>query len=308
MQTVFKKFLRAERLATGGTVIQYNRMRISVIIPTLNAGASLEKLISMLLLQDNPPLEIIIIDSSSSDNTVDIAKGCGAKTIQIPRQAFNHGKTRNHAAMEAEGDILVFMTQDAMPMNNTFLRTLTAPLTVADIAATFGRHIPGPDASAPEKFARYFNYPDKGSVKGMEDIKKYGIKTFFSSNVCSAMKKELFIKAGKFHEGVRLNEDMLITAKFILNGYKVAYVPEAMVIHSHNYSLLKQFRRYYNIGASIKKNKWILGYAQAEGEGIKFVREQILFVMRQQKYLWIPYILLEAATKFAGYRIGLIAG
>ena len=283
-------------------------METSVIIPTLNAGRSIGKLLSMLLSQDLESTEIIIIDSSSDDNTVDIAKKFGVKTMVIPRQAFNHGKTRNIAALEAQGDIIVFMTQDALPVDNTLLSKLTAPLKSSDVAATFGRHIPRTDASPLEVFLRYSNYPDKGSVKGFDDIKRYGIKTFFSSNVCSSLKKEHFLKVGMFPEGIRANEDMLITGKFILQGYKVAYVPGAMVIHSHNYSLLEQFSRYYNIGSSIRNNRWIREYTKAEGEGIKFMKEQIRFVLKQRKYFWLPYIFLESAAKYAGYRTGLITG
>lgn len=283
-------------------------MRISIIIPTLNASENIKKLLSMLQAQDIKFAEIIIIDSSSVDNTVDIAKRFGAKTIVIPGYTFNHGKTRNRAAIEAHGDILVFMTQDALPLNDMLLRNLTTPLQMSDVAATFGRHIPRSEASPLEVFARQFNYPDTGSIKGIDDIKQYGIKTFFFSNVCSAIKKEFFLKAGMFPEGIRANEDMLIAAKLILSGYKVAYVPEAMVIHSHNYSLLKQLRRYYNIGSSFKNNRWILKYTQAEGEGIRFVKEQARFVLKQRHYFWIPYIFLESLTKFMGYRIGLIAG
>jgi rhamnosyltransferase len=283
-------------------------MRISVIIPTLNAGACIGKLLSILRSQGTPPAEIIVIDSSSADNTVKIAEESGAKTMVIPRREFNHGKTRNVAAAGAKGDILVFMTQDALPVDNTLLRTLTTPLSEPDIALAFGRHLPRPDASPLEIFARHFNYPDKGSVKGMNDIRDYGIKTFSSSNVCSAIKKDFFLNAGMFPEGVRANEDMLMAARLILQGYRVAYVPDARVIHSHNYSLLKQFRRYYNIGSSLKNNKWILDYARPEGEGMRFIKEQARFVMKQHRFFLIPYIFLESVTKYAGFRIGLIAG
>ncbi len=283
-------------------------MRISVIIPTLNAGADIGKLLSKLLSQDIKPLEIIIIDSSSEDNTVDIAKGLGAKTIVIPRRSFNHGKTRNTAAVEAKGDILVFVTQDALPMDNTLINRLTEPLKRPDIAAAYGRHIPKDDALPLEVFARHFNYPEIGVIKGMDDLKKYGIKTFFFSDVCSAIKTKSFFKVGMFSEGIKANEDMLIAAKLIVNGYKVAYVPEAKVIHSHNYSLLKQFRRYFNIGSSLKVNRWIFNYARPEGEGLRFIKEQIRFVVDQRRSFWIPYIFLESVTKYAGFKIGLIAG
>jgi len=283
-------------------------MKISVIIPTFNAGDRLRNLLSMLKSQDTPPLEIIVIDSSSADNTVKIAEESGAKTMVIHKRAFNHGGTRNMAAARAGGDVLVFMTQDALPEDNTLLSALTSPLNEPYIAVTFGRHIPRPDASLLEIFARHFNYPDEASVKGINDIRDYGIKTFFSSNVCSAVRKDLFLKVGMFPEGVRANEDMLIAARLILQGYKVAYVPDARVIHSHSYSLLKQFRRYYNIGSSLKNNKWVLDYTRPEGEGMKFIKEEMRFVLKRHRFLLVPYILLESVTKYAGFRIGLIAG
>lgn len=283
-------------------------MKITVIIPTLDAGSSIRELLSRLNLQDTKPSEIIVIDSSSQDDTVNIAQSLGAKTIIIPRHTFNHGTTRNRAASEAGGDTLVFMTQDALPEDNTLLTKLTAPLQVSDIAATFGKQVPRTDATPLEVFAKQFNYPDTGAIKGRDDIKRYGIMTFRLSNVCSAIKKELFMKVGMFPEGVRANEDMLISAQFILNGYRVAYIPGAVVIHSHEYSLLKLFRRYYNIGSSIRTHKWILTYAEPEGEGIKFMKGQIRFVLRQRKYFWIPIIFLESLAKYAGYKFGLIAG
>ena len=283
-------------------------MNLSVIIPTFNAGTYIRKLIERLRSQTVQPFEIIIIDSSSKDATVQIAEELGARTTIIPKYMFNHGSTRNKAAGEAEGNILVFMTQDALPFDNQLLKILSDPLKHPDVAAAFARHIPNPDASLLEIFARSFNYPEQSSIKGMTDIKTYGIKTFFSSNACSAIKKEAFLKAGMFSEGVRANEDMLLSARLILNGYKIAYVSEAKIIHSHDYSLLKQCSRYYNIGSSLRRNDWILKYAKVEGEGVRYVREQILFVVKQRKYILIPYIFLEAIMKYIGFRLGLIFG
>ncbi len=283
-------------------------MRISVIIPTLNAGASIGKLLSKLFSQTIPPFEIIVIDSSSSDPTVNIAEGIGAKTIVIPQAAFNHGGTRNRAAMEAKGDILIFMTQDALPCDAILIEKLTAALKDSTVAAAFGRHVPHQNASLLEAFARKFNYPEKGAIKGIDDVKDYGIKTFFFSNVCSAIIKDVFLKAGLFPEGVPSNEDMLLAAKLIINGHKIAYVPDAKVIHSHNYSLSKQFGRYYNIGSSLRKSGWVLQYARPEGEGARFMKEQVLFVIKRKKYILLPYIFLETFAKYAGFRLGLITG
>ena len=283
-------------------------MKISLIIPTLNAGSQMETLLSGVSTQDMKPYETIVIDSSSGDATVDIAQRFGAKTIVIPRQTFNHGGTRNLAAREAKGDVLVFMTQDAFPLDNGLLGNLTAPLAAHDIAGAYGRHVPRHDASPPEIFARQFNYPESSVIKSMSDLSTCGIKTFFFSNVCSAVKKEIFFRVGMFPEGVGSNEDMLLAARLILSGQKVAYVPAARVIHSHTYSLLRLFTRYYNIGSSLKSNNWVLKYARSEREGLRFLKEELRFLLSGRRYRWIPYIFLEALAKYAGYRIGLIAG
>ncbi len=283
-------------------------MRISLIIPTLNAGSHMEALLSGLSTQDVKPYETIVIDSSSDDATVEIARRFGARTVVIPRRTFNHGATRNLAAGKAAGDILVFMTQDALPFDNRLLGNLVAPLAEQDIAAAYGRHVPRDDASPPEIFARQFNYPEVPAIKSMGDLSTGGIKTFFFSNVCSAFKREPFLEAGMFPEGVRANEDMVLAAKIILKGYRVAYVPQAMVIHSHSYSLFRLFTRYYTIGSSLKSNDWILKYARSEGEGLRFIKDEFHFLLNRQRYAWIPYIFLEALAKYAGYRIGLIAG
>lgn len=283
-------------------------MQISIIIPTLNAGRHIEKLLYALWKQDRKPSEIIIIDSSSEDNTVSLAKGLAAKTIIIPRHEFDHGRTRNKAAMEAKGDILIFMTQDALPFDDTLITKLTETLKLPKVAAAYARHIPRPEATLLETFTRKFNYPDKKLIKGKEDIEKYGIKTFFFSNVCSAIKKEAFMDAGRFKEGIRLNEDMLLSARLILNGHQVAYAAEARVLHSHNYSLRQQLSRYYSIGSSLRNNAWILRYVTAEGEGMRFIKGQLRFVLEQHRYSLIPYIMLESLAKYAGYRIGRLAG
>jgi rhamnosyltransferase len=283
-------------------------MKLSIIIPTFNAGTYIRELLEKLQSQTQQPYEILVIDSSSNDNTVSIAEELGARTRVIPKELFNHGSTRNSAAKEASGDVLVFMTQDALPVDNQLLYNLSRPLEQPFVAAAFARHIPKANASLLERFAREFNYPEQSLIKRLDDVKTHGIKTFFFSNVCSAMKKELFFKVGMFPDGIRANEDMIISAKLIVNGYKIAYVPEAKIFHSHNYSLLKQCHRYYNIGSSLRNNRWILDYAKAEGEGTQFLKEQLLFVMKKGKFALIPYIFLETIAKYIGFRFGIIAG
>lgn len=284
-------------------------MRVSVIIPTLNAEKLIAELVLRLKQQTLRPTEIIVVDSSSEDRTVEVSAEMGCRTLVIKREAFDHGDTRNLGAKLSSGDVLVFMTQDARPVEDRFLENLVRPLgDPADplMAASFGRQLARNDAVPPEKFARFFNYPDTGLVKSKEDLPRLGIRTFFFSDVCSAVRKRGFEAVGGFPEKIVMNEDMILAAKLILQGYKVAYVPEAAVWHSHNYSIIQQFRRYFDIDASLSMNRWLLEYARAESEGFRFVKEQLAWLLRHRHYRWVPHALALTLAKYAGYKLGLM--
>jgi rhamnosyltransferase len=132
-----------------------------------------------------------------------------------------------------------------------------------------------------------------------------GIKTFFFTNVCSAVKRKEFYEVGKFPDNTILNEDMILASKLILKGYKIAYASSAEVLHSHNYGFKKQFQRNFDIGVSLIENKLILEYATAESEGIKFLINELKYLIKSKKYFWIPYAIVENASRFIGYRLGL---
>ncbi len=279
---------------------------ISVIIPTLNASPFLPELLDVLNRQTVTDKEIIVIDSSSTDNTVEIAKSYGARTILIPKAEFDHGGTRNMAASMAEGEMLIFLTQDALPTDEHFIENLIMPLGKDNVVACYGRQLPRDNAIPPEKFARLFNYPSNASIKSKRDIPILGIKTFFFPSVCSSVTKEAFIEAGQFPDKTIMNEDVILAAKLILNDHKIAYASDAKVIHSHNYSPLEQFKRYFDIGVAFNRQNWILQLASAEGEGVKYIASEIIHLYKSGDWLWIPYIFAEALAKYTGYRLGLI--
>jgi rhamnosyltransferase len=277
---------------------------VSVIIPTLNAELKLKRMLPMLNRQ-TIPLEVVVIDSSSTDSTNAIVKNLNAKLISITRESFNHGQTRNLAVAHAIGEIVVFMTQDALLHSEFCIENLIKPLEADSIAAVYGRQIPREDAVPTEKFARLYNYPEEPIIKGREQIPAMGIRTFFFSNVFSAIRRKAFEEIGGFPENVLMFEDMLFAAKLIERGYRIAYVPEAKVIHSHDYSLAQQFRRYYQAGVSFQRNPWFTRYDRSNKEGITFLKEEIKFLFKQKAYLWVFYAALEAICKYTGYKLGL---
>jgi rhamnosyltransferase len=276
---------------------------VSVIIPTHNAERYIHDLLTSLKGQ-SVSCEIIVIDSSSSDCTIKIADSFNVKTKIIIKRSFDHGGTRNLAVTKATGDIIIFLTQDAIPADRYFLEKLIKPLNNPGIAATYGRQIPRTDAKPTEKFSRAFNYPDTPILKDRKSISELGIKTFFFSNVCSAIRKREFEELGGFTERVIMNEDMLFAGKLIRNGYKIAYVPEAEVIHSHNYSWLQQFRRYFDIGVFLKNNSKDLDYAKPYNVGAKYLIEGVIRLLKNRDYIWMPYVIGEAFSKYIGYKSG----
>ncbi|MBB6732286.1 glycosyltransferase family 2 protein [Cohnella zeiphila] len=279
-------------------------VRISVIIPTWNAGPELGPLLDKLLDQTLPPLEIIVVDSSSDDDTVAIARSRDVRLLGIDKRDFDHGGTRNYAARQARGNVLAFFTQDAMPAHRELLEELTRPLLDRSVAYVYGRQLPRDDASLLEKLVRGYNYSEEAILKSKDDLPRLGIKTFFCSNVCSAIRKELFDQMGGFASPVIFNEDLFMAANCILADYQVAYAPLAKVIHSHDFSFVQQFRRYFDNGVSMRSNPQVHRYSSVNNEGKRMIVYLIQELTRMKRRRWIPKVIVESIVKFVGFQLG----
>ncbi|WP_394542404.1 glycosyltransferase family 2 protein [Priestia aryabhattai] len=282
---------------------------ISVLIPTYNAQRHIQVLLTKLLqqeLQSNQELEIIIVDSSSTDNTISIieAEYPSVKYRVIKNNEFDHGGTRNLLANISIGDYLLFMTQDAVPYDNFLIKKLRQSFQEENVVAAYARQVPKEDANRLEVFARNFNYPPHSIIKSKETIQRLGIKTFFNSNVCSMYDKKTFYKFDMFPEKLILNEDMVYASKAILNGSKIYYNSDAKVYHSHNYNFQQQFRRYFDIGMAFEETSYLLKYASNEKEGIRMVVKQLKFLIKGKNFNYVPVALIETLCKFLGYKIG----
>lgn len=278
---------------------------VSVIIPTLNAGSELKSLLERLWSQTHKPKEIIVVDSASTDGTAELAENSGAMVFTIEREEFDHGGTRNFAASKASGDLLVFMTQDALPSNEFMLETLIAPVIENNtVSCAYGRQLARAEANVLEKVMRLQNYPEVSFLKNQKDIQVLGIRTFMCSNVCSAIRKEIFDQLGRFPEPTIFNEDLFFAAKCVLSGYSIAYVAEAEVIHSHNYTLKQQFKRYFDNGVSMRMNPLVLPYSSVRSAGMSLLRNQIKEVIGNRSWAWFPRLIAEAGVKWVGYHFG----
>lgn len=281
-------------------------VKYAVIIPTRNGGELWRKSALAISEQKCKPSEVIVIDSSSNDDTVTIAKKKSFLLSVIDPKDFNHGGTRNKAVkMVSSADILVFITQDAVLETSSSLEKIISFFDrEPSVSAVCGRQLPHLDANPLATHARIFNYPDQSCIKSSEDIPSMGLKVAFMSNSFAAYRRDVFDLLGGFPENTILAEDMYMASKMILAGYKVAYCAEAAVRHSHNYTPWEEFRRYFDTGVFHACEPWIqeqLG--GASNEGLRFVKSELRYLW-QHAPLWIPRALLATACKLLGYKLG----
>ena len=280
-------------------------MKISVIIPTINFSSGIKRALADIKRQTADIAEILIVDSSSDDGTADIARGMGLKVITVPREAFDHGGTRALAARAAAGDILVYFTQDAVLPDRNAVARLVAVFEDVKIGAAYGRQLPHTDADIFGRVLRFFNYPDTSCQRSLGDRKKYGIKTPFLSNSFSAYSKKVLEEIGWFKDGLILGEDTYAGARMLMAGYRIAYVSEAVALHSHNYTIRQEFKRYFDIGVFHRKERWILDtFGEAEGEGLTFILSSLKFMKENRASMRVPEFFWRTGLKYLGYKAG----
>jgi len=283
-------------------------MKSGVVVPTLNAEKGWDRFASALL-QAVLPEQVLIIDSSSKDGTVKLAQSCGFNVHVIPAADFDHGGTRNIALQHLPGaDLIVYLTQDAVIEKADSIELLLRAFDDPAIAAAFGRQLPRPDASPIEAHARLFNYPTVSSIRSLSDRSRFGLKTIFLSNSFAAYRRSVLASLGGFPSGVHFGEDTLMAARLLLDGWKIAYVADATVYHSHSYTPLQDFRRNFDIGVAHAHNPQIIAeFGGAGSEGFRFVKSEVAYLWRRRPQL-LPSAAMRTALKLVGYRLGRMEG
>ena len=279
---------------------------VDVIIPAYHPGKEFATLIKRLEKQSVPIHRIIVMNTEESMWNKEWEKLSDAMEVHhLTKEEFDHGGTRARAAELSDSDVMVFMTQDAMPADRELLAELLKALDQEkNIAAAYARQLPNAECSFVERYTRAFNYPDTSLVKTKADLDKYGIKTFFCSNVCAAYKKDIYEKQGGFVRRTIFNEDMIYAGGLIQAGYGIAYAAEARVIHSHNYNCMQQFHRNFDLGVSQAEHPEIFEGVPSEGEGMRLVKKTLAYLIHSGRIWLIPGFVLQCAGKYAGYLAG----
>ena len=257
-------------------------MRIDVIIPTLRPGKEFEELLKRLESQTMPVHKIVIMNTRSGPFPERLRRaGDKIEVFHLDQKEFDHGGTRNAGVSHTEAEYLLFMTQDALPANAHLVERLAAAFENPKVKAAYARQLPREGCRELERYTRSFNYPEQSRIQTKEDLDTLGIKAFFCSNVC-----------------------VIYAGGLIKSGYEIAYVADAKVIHSHNYSGIKQLQRNFDLGVSQVDHPEIFGGIVSEQEGIRLLKQTALHCMRVRKPWLIFSLVFFTGCKYIGYRLG----
>lgn len=277
---------------------------VDIIIPTYRPDSKLKQLISRLNAQSYKVNKIIIINTDEKYfNRIEYERISNVEIHNIELSEFDHGLTRNYGISFSEADIVIFMTQDAIPENNYLIENMVSPFEDDDVYVTYARQIPTKNCDYVEKCIRKFNYPDYDIIKDYESIEKIGIKAIFCSDVCAAYRREKHIELGGF-PSTNFNEDSVFAYRVLQNHKKICYCSQAVVIHSHNYTYIQQFKRNFDIGVSQYEFRDIFSKIKSESEGVKMVKNTTKQLTAAGKWYLVPDLVISAGFKFLGYRLG----
>ncbi|MFT7667534.1 MAG: rhamnosyltransferase [Planctomycetota bacterium] len=225
---------------------------LSILLPTWNGEEDLRRLLPALDSQDyEGEREVLAIDSSSTDATVSLLKEAGVDVEIISQSEFGHGATRNRLAAKAKGEVLVFLSQDALPASDDFLQELVSALDEEQVAGAYSRILPHPDddpltartvLSAPEADEEGTPWEPMDPALVWELPTEQMMARLRFNNVASAVRAPIFREI-QFPE-LPFGEDFAWAARVTQAGYRIRFAPKSLVYHAHRYTPSQAFARY----------------------------------------------------------------
>lgn len=275
--------------------------RVSAIIPTLNGARTLPALLAALAqAQSQVPLEIIAIDSGSTDPTVDLLHAAGALVLDLGGRPFGHGSARNRAAAAAGGDVLLLLTQDVEPVGEAWLSALLEALESPVVAGAFGRQVPR-GASLPERFLAETNYGASPRRITAADTRTFGPGATLFSNAFGVVTRAAW--AATPFPDIVMSEDQAWALAVLRAGAELRYTPDAAVYHGHRFPLARVFRRNFDSGSSLQQIGLAGGAARA---GLRYLLREAGWVAAQEGLAALPGVVGYEVVRMLGYQCGRV--
>lgn len=282
------------------------RATASVLILTRNEARNISQCLDAVFAQEGPAQpEVILLDSGSTDCTVEIASRYPLKLYRLANEAFHHARTRNLAAELARGEYLVYLAADALPRDGNWLSALLRNFADSAVAAVYGRQVPRRDASIERRDVLETMYTDQRLVKGADCRAQLGYRYYHFSTVNCAIRKRVWQRIG-FPREMKVCEDVGIAARILDAGWKIVYEPDAAVHHSHEFSTARLFRRYFDMGVVYRRlhiwdgaNKTMLFH-----DGLRSLRAKLDISQNHYGVAARAAGIFQDGAKFAGLVLG----
>ncbi len=290
-----------ETLAPG------NGITISVVLLTYNGMPTVERCLRMISRQTtDTKIEIVHIDSGSTDGTLDVARSYSLHTHHISSKDFHHSRTRNFAATLAHNDIVVFLTQDAVPDSPSWLSRLVAPFAERNVGGVYGRQIPPEGVGPVRRCAMAFLYPTQRQVRDPLGTQHFGLSSVRFSNANSAVRRELLCRL-QFDERALVCEDHGMCRDLLAAGYKVVYEPDAAVVHGHERTLYSEFQWAIDNAISLTR-MGILGHKNSHGAELRYglasAAQQLQYFAQRREYQNALKTITTNAVRWFGAQLG----
>jgi len=264
--------------------------KISVVIRTYNEAEKIGHCLAAIFSQKTPlPLEVVVVDSGSTDATCAIVKQFPVHLIQLPPEQFSYGRSLNVGCRASTGEFIVLLSAHAVPVGETWLETLVKNFDNPQVAGVYGQEIPETDCNPITKRLLLAHWKNK-----TQRVVQTTDATF--KNPGSIIKKNVWQKI-PFNQAVIASEDCLWAQAVQHAGYTIIYEPAAILVHSHNETVGQRYRRHYremymhNAISQRKMNwlKWLIHATHALYHNSKFI------VANRYQPSWIFQAVLESA-------------
>jgi rhamnosyltransferase len=282
-------------------------MKISVLVLCKNEAANIATCLDGVFAQETPgKVEVIVVDSGSTDATIDVALRYPVRLERIPPETFHHARTRNYAARLATGEVLVYLAADAFPATKTWLNALVEDFDDPLVGAAYGRHLPKLDSTCERTDALNMLYGEAKIIKDASSKARLGYRYYLMSTVNAAIRRNVWA-ATTFPEDVKVFEDIAIAKRILDDGWKIIYEPNAPVYHSHVHSTIGLFKRYFDLGYTLNRlGIWAEGTrGSLMRDGLSLVRRKIVRPQNNGKPKKTTSSLKQELAKSAGMFLGL---